>query len=256
MNPFSWDSRPTINSPVLIRDKIGDYIIHELAHQWWGGKISWKSYKDVWITEGLSHFSVLYYLRHHLPEKQYNRIIKKLKRWVFRYGGTGPIVYGTRIYLLEENYDAFQSVIYDKSALVFLMLLDILGEDNFLNRLQSVLDRYAYRGITSMQFIRQFCGGEETLTKFFKSWIYSRKLPYIRFNTHINPGNNGYEISVKQNNGEFVFPLLAAVITEKGTIYKRLIIKEKKQTFSFSSGEKIKSIVPVDGITPIKIDKN
>jgi hypothetical protein len=257
INPFSWESRSPINSPALIRNNSGDYIIHELAHQWWGGKISWKTYTDVWITEGLSHFSVLYYLRYHLPERQYNRIIKKLKHWVYRYSGTGPIAYGTRIHLLEDNYDAFQSVIYDKSALVFLMLLDILGEEKFLERLQSVLDKYAYRGISSMQFIRQFCGEEETITKFFKSWIYSRKLPHIRFDARINPDDkHEYEISVEQVDGNFVFPLVSAVVTESGTSYKTFIIKEKKQTFSLKSEDRVRSIGPVDHITPVRIDKN
>lgn len=93
----------TIISPILTRDKTEDHVLHELAHQWWGGVISWKTYQDVWLTEGLAHFSILYYFKKHLSERRYNRIIKRLKRWVYRYSEAGPIIYGTRINLLEKN---------------------------------------------------------------------------------------------------------------------------------------------------------
>lgn len=257
VNPFSSGSRPAINSPVLIRDSTGDHVLHELAHQWWGGKVSWKSYTDVWITEGLAHFSVLYYLGQHLPERNYNRIIKKLKRWIFRYGDTGPIAYGTRIHLLEDSYEAFQAVIYNKGAFLFLMLLDIVGEEDFLERLRSVQDKYAYRGISSMQFIGQFSGGDETITRFFKNWVYSRKLPRIRFDARIDASDQRrYEITVEQVEGDFVFPLVAAVVTGGGTVYKTLVIKEKKQTFVFTAGEPVRSVRPVDSVTPVRIEKN
>ncbi|MCP5102039.1 MAG: M1 family metallopeptidase, partial [bacterium] len=131
----------TILSPILIRNRTEDHIIHELAHQWWGGVISWKSYRDVWLTEGLAHFSVLYYLKQKLSQREFNRIIKKLRRWVYRFDEAGPIIYGTRINLLEDKYEAYQSVIYNKSALVFLMLMDMIGETEFTRRLRSVVEK-------------------------------------------------------------------------------------------------------------------
>ncbi|MCP5047123.1 MAG: M1 family metallopeptidase, partial [bacterium] len=39
-----------VQSPILIRNQPEDYILHELAHQWWGGVISWKAAQDVWLT--------------------------------------------------------------------------------------------------------------------------------------------------------------------------------------------------------------
>ena len=30
---------------------------HEVAHQWWGHVIGWKSYRDQWMSEGFAHCS-------------------------------------------------------------------------------------------------------------------------------------------------------------------------------------------------------
>jgi aminopeptidase N len=30
---------------------------HEVAHQWWGHAVGWKSYRDQWMSEGFAEFS-------------------------------------------------------------------------------------------------------------------------------------------------------------------------------------------------------
>lgn len=248
--------RPSINSPVLIRDAVEDHVFHELAHQWWGGKISWKTYNDVWITEGLAHFSVLYYLKHRLPEKSFNRVIKKLKRWILRYNHTGPISYGTRIHQLEDSYEAYQSVIYNKGAFIYLMLLDILGEEDFLRRLSSVLEKYAWQSISLAQFTRRFSGENKKLAKFFRGWVFSRKIPRIRFHARVSAGNKRkINVSVKQLEGDFVFPLKVKIVTTNGTLYKTLVVKEQEQSFAIAAPGPVRSVKPVDGITPLRIEK-
>src|SRR5205814_1583409 len=34
---------------------------HEIAHQWWGHAIGWKSYRDQWMSEGFAEFSASLY---------------------------------------------------------------------------------------------------------------------------------------------------------------------------------------------------
>jgi hypothetical protein len=244
-----------ILSPILIRDIIEDHVLHELAHQWWGGVISWKTYNDVWLTEGLAHFSVLYYLKNHLSGKKFNRIVKKLKRWIYHYSEAGPIIYGTRIHMLEKEYEAYQGVVYDKGAFLFLMLLEWLGEEEFLTRMRAVLEKFAYQNVSSMQFIRQFSGEDEVLLKFFKTWVYSRKIPRIRFSAGANDNNKKqFKVIVRQLNTDFVFPLKVKVVTRGRTFYKTLVIKEKEQSFIFTEKRPIKSVKPVDFVTPVRVE--
>ena len=240
-------------SPITFRDNIQDYIIHEMSHQWWGGIISWKSYRDVWITEGLAQFSILYYLKNKISNKNFKKIIKKVKKWIYKYKNSGPVIYGTRIIKLENNYEAYQSIVYNKSALIFLMLYDMLGEKDFLNRLHLILNKFKFKSITSMQFINQFINKDKTLLKFFKKWIYSRKLPEIIYNIKIDEKNA--EISIEQLNTDFVFPITLKVKSSKGISFEKLIIKQKREKFIVNRDSSIKSINIINPIGPIKTSR-
>jgi len=241
------------HSPITFRDNVGDYIIHEISHQWWGGIISWKSYRDVWITEGLAQFSVLYYLRNNISDKNFKRIIKKIKKLLYKHNNSGPVIYGTRIIKLENNYEAYQTIVYNKSALIFLMLFDMIGEKDFLNRLHSILNKFKFKSISSMQFINQFINKDKTLLKFFKKWVYSRKLPEIIYNIKID--EKSAEISIEQLNTDFVFPITFNVKSSKGISFEKVIVKQKTEKFIIKRDSSIKSINIIDPIGPIKISR-
>jgi hypothetical protein len=247
-----------ILSPILLRDRSEDYVLHELAHQWWGGVISWKSYRDVWLTEGLSHFSVLYYLKKKMSEKQFNRLIKKIKRWVYRFSDTGPVIYGTRIHSLEKRYEPFQSVVYNKSALIFLMALDLIGEKEFNRRLKSVLEEFKYKSITSMQFIRRFCGENNMLLDFFKKWVYSRIIPEVELGLVNNdPAFDTKEfktvvLSITQLDTDFIFPLRLKVTTQKDSTIEPVVMKEKTQNFIITRDSTIRTIDVEDWLSLVK----
>lgn len=239
------------HNPITFRDNIGDYIVHEISHQWWGGIISWKSYRDVWITEGLAQFSVLYYLKNNISDKNFKRIIRKAKKWIYKYKNSGPVIYGTRIIKLEDNYEAYQTIVYNKSALIFLMLFDMIGEKDFLNRLHLILNKFKFKSITSMRFIKQFINKDKTLLKFFKKWVYSRKLPEIIYN--INIDEKSAEVLIEQSNTDFVFPITFKVKSSKGISFEKVIVKQKKEKFIIKRDSLIKSINIIDPIGPIRI---
>lgn len=250
-----------IISPILIRDRTEDHIIHELAHQWWGGVISWKSYQDVWLTEGLAHFSVLYYLKSKLSRKEFNRIVKRLKRWVHRHTDSGPIIYGTRINLLEEKYEPYQSVIYNKSALVFLMLVDLIGEKEFNRRLQTVVEKFKYQSINSGQFIRQFSDKDPLIRDFFRKWIYSRTIPRVELALVQDDKEMDKKefkkvvIRVTQLDTDFVFPLKLRVATRKRTYIETVIVKAKEQKFVIKKDTTIRTIDVADSTYLVKEKK-
>lgn len=250
-NPMALEKFTTekkILSPILIRDRTEDHMIHELAHQWWGGVISWKSYQDVWLTEGLAHFSVLYYLKNKLSPREFKGFVRDLKRWTYRYNDSGPIIYGPRINLLENKYEVYQSVIYNKSALVLLMLLDLIGEKEFDERLQSVVKKYKYQSLSSMQFIREFSGKNKMIFDFFRKWIYSRAIPVVELTLEEDDKEMDKKefkkvvIRVTQLNTDFIFPLKLRVATTKGVSIDTVIMKAKEQRFIIKRDATIKTI--------------
>lgn len=247
--------QPKIISPILLRDDVGDYVLHELAHQWWGGVISARDYSDVWILEGLAQFTVLYFLEKRLSEGHFERIRKKLKRWILRFNDAGPVGYGSRIHQLEDSYEAYQGIVYNKGAFIFFMLRDMLGEKELFRRLRGVLEKYAFKNISSAQFVNRFCENDEGLKLFFKKWLHSRKLPRMVLDTQVNVNNDQeFLVRVRQLENESIFPLRVKVGTSGKTEYRTLVVERGEQEFVISAKHPIKWIRPVDSFTLVRID--
>lgn len=251
VNIVAFDKK-RIHSPILIRYKLEDNLLHELAHQWWGGIISWKSYRDAWITEGMAQFSVLYYLKKHLSERRFENITRRLRRWIIRHNDSGPIVYGNRILALENRTEPYQSVVYNKTAFVFLMLMDIIGEDEVIKRLGSVIRVFKYKSITTQQFIQQFCEDDPKLSHYFKKWLFSRVLPTVELRLDINDKDydqksykrvviNISQVGEKEDT-DFVFPLYIKVVTDTESTVEKLIIDQEEQKFTISRSSTIRTI--------------
>lgn len=42
---------------MLLLTPLADHLPHETAHQWWGDLVSWRSYRDQWLSEGFAEYS-------------------------------------------------------------------------------------------------------------------------------------------------------------------------------------------------------
>jgi aminopeptidase N len=178
-------------------------------------------------------------------------VLAGVKRWVFRKNDAGPIIYGRRIANLSEDLQSYQSIVYNKAALVFLMLKEILGEEDFLRRLRLFLDYFKYQSVASARFIQHVAGDDARLQKFFNGWIYSRKLPRVRSKVEIN-GLNA-EITFTQENSDFVFPVAILVASGEGKYSRTLIVEEKVQKFKISENKPILSIEVDALVAPIEL---
>lgn len=252
-NPdISISQRIIRNSPILLSNDSTNHLIHELAHQWWGGLFSWKSYSDVWITEGLTQFSVIFFLKKTLSEKGFNRISRKMKRWIYRKNESGPVIYGKRIISIDNDYEAYQSIVYNKAAFIFLMLKEILGEKEFLKRLAHTVEKLKYKSVTSSLFIKTFSDGSESTSRFFNKWVFSRKIPRVTFQAKIK--GKKAKIRVEQLDSDFIFPLKIEINTKEGISYENLIIKDKKFFLNLKTNSEIKSIDVSESTTLVQVD--
>ncbi len=239
------------DSPVVFGDITRDNLVHELAHQWWGGVVSWKTYQDQWLTEGLAQFATLLYLESTLGENPFRKIVAGVKRWVFRKNDAGPVIYGRRIANLNEDLKTFQSIVYNKAALVFLMLKEMLGEEELLQRLRQVLADFKQQSLVSSRFIRHVSRDDSRLQKFFNGWIYSRKLPKVRY--HVAVSGHSAEVSFCQENTDFVFPVSIRVATGEGKYSRTLIVEEKNQAFKIFENSPILSLEVDPLVSPIDL---
>jgi aminopeptidase N len=191
------------------------------------------------------------YLQKKLSPGRFDSLIGRLKRWVFKHAASGPLIYGQRIANLEGSYEAFQGVVYLKSALVLLMLHDMLGEENFFKRLRGCLEKFKYKSVTSAMLIDEISRDEGWLHDFFQGWVFSRKIPEV--SCRVRLAGNTAELSVSQKETAFVFPLQIHIETEQGKKTLQVIVKEKEQTFTFNDAAAFKSLKIDPGYAPILV---
>ncbi|MBN1225115.1 MAG: hypothetical protein JXB23_17835 [Candidatus Aminicenantes bacterium] len=227
------------NSPVDLSRWKEYFLAHEIAHQWWGQGLSWGSYQDQWLSEGLAQFAAILYLREKYGQGTYGQILKKLSNWTKKKSEWGPITLGSRISYLD--FEAYQAIVYDKSALIVNMLMDFLGEDVFFQGLQEFFHRFKYSAPRTHDFFRVFqqVSGKD-LRKFFDGWFKSNRLPDVKIKETVLQKNGGYQISfnVVQLRGVFEFPLWIEWQENGKTIEKMLHISHAVSNFDFNTAVK------------------
>jgi hypothetical protein len=197
-----------VDTPVDLSNWEEYFLAHEIAHQWWGQGVSFDSYKDQWLSEGLSQFAAASYLRRKYGPGAYAVILKKFSRWTEKKSFRGPVAMGSRLSYFD--YPAYQAIVYNKAALALFMLQDLLGPDVFEAGLRSFFETYKFRAARTSEFIAAMeAASGRDLKAFFRGWLYSWELPDIRTTWTETPVAEGVRIDfrVTQVKGLFVFPL-------------------------------------------------
>ena len=156
----------------------------------------------------------------------------------------GAITMGSRISYF--NYEAFQSIIYDKTTLVLFLLKDYLGQDVFFRALKEFFIQKRYGQAKTSEFIKVFekVSGMD-LKPFFENWLNSYLLPEVSVTHSVQKVGDLYHLNLKivQTKTLFVFPLWIEWKEGGEKKRKRLLIERSIQDFSFISSEKPKRIV-------------
>ena len=151
-----------------------DLISHELAHQWFGDKITCGSWSDIWLNEGFATY---------LTGLTYEGYKGNFKGWLdgkisHITGSTGGSVYVTDTTSVGSIFSSRLS--YSKGAMVLHMLRWKMGDDNFFTAIKNYLKdeeiKYAYAKTDDLKRNCESVYGED-LTTFFDQWIYKEGYP-------------------------------------------------------------------------------
>jgi len=219
------------------------FIAHEIAHQWWGQAVTWRTYHDQWLSEGLAQFSATLYLIERRGEGVFPSILRKFSQWTGKKSIWGPITLGSR--LNYHDPEAYQTIIYNKATLALNMLRDLLGEEAFFKGLQEFFSRHKYSAASTRDFIKTIeeVSGKD-LAVFFKNWFDSYVLPEVKVTHSVLKGEGGYNLKLRitQQKELFVFPLWVEWNENGNRVKKRLIIDEQDEEFDFELKSKPRRI--------------
>ncbi len=213
--------------------------VHEMVHQWIGDLITGATWADIWINEGgASWGEALWAKKKYGLNSYYNRLLSK-RRWYLKNAFSEPPIYGIDIGNLFNV-----ATTYFKSAWVYNMLLDMIGEEKFFPAFRNLLNTFAYKSLTTNDFVNFFKSEipdpDVDFDTFFEQWLEKPGHPVYYITSSASVRNDStYDIQTNVNQYQsgtdvpevFVVPLTLIYLGEDGQEHReRFINNEISQT--------------------------
>jgi len=172
-------------------------IAHELAHQWFGNKITCGSWKDIWLNEGFAT-----YLSGLVVEELDGDA--SFKTWRQQKVNNITSQLDGAVYLTDQDTTSVNRIFssrlsYNKGSMVLHMLRKKLGDTDFYQGLQDYLDTpglaYDYAKTQDFNDVMELSIGEN-LDEFFNDWIYNQGYP--SYNVNWNQNGNQLQLTISQ----------------------------------------------------------
>ena len=163
-------------------------IAHELAHQWFGDKITCKNWESIWLNEGFASYSEAIYTEASGGKIAYDNYMKGFMTSAKTAKGT---IYVQNVNNINEIFSSPRT--YRKGASVLHMLRGIVGDDKFFKILQTYVNsKSAYGSAVTEDFqaIAEQVYGQK-LDYFFKQWIFGENYPKYKFQWSSQPLSDG-----------------------------------------------------------------
>ena len=195
--------------------------VHEVAHQWWGNVVGWSSYRDQWISEGLSvYLSLLYADSQKMPDRTLlawlGRYRKRLSTKSFDSDSApvdiGPVTLGSRL-SSSKSPDGYEVVAYAKGAWIFHMIRGMLRDAKsrepdarFIALLHTLVTKYTRKSLSTEQLQKEIeavmtpsmdLEGGRSLEWFFEEFVRGTGVPRYRVEFSTRKTEKGYQLRGK-----------------------------------------------------------
>ena len=168
------------------------FLAHELAHQWWGQAVGWRSYHEQWLSESFSQYFAAMYAKQRGPrgDDVFRDMMRRMRQWAIDETDQGPISLGSRLGHLQEDSRIMRALVYDKGALVLHMLRNLVGDEAFFRGLRRFYRASRFRSAGTVDFkVALEAETGRSLDRFFDRWIYGSALPNVTFSYRVEGGD-------------------------------------------------------------------
>ena len=187
---------------------------HQLAHQWWRCLVSPETLNDRFLEEGLATYSAAMLEEEIMGQAAFERTMGKLAVGSLTQEDAAPI---SQSGFLREFSAEYQSVVFQKGAMVFHMLRYLIGEEPFWGALRTMVEDFAWDSVSTddFQVLTEEKGGQD-LTFFFAQWVSSTGVPEFERSWVVYRVREGYQTvgKVQQNLDIFRMPVEIRILAE------------------------------------------
>ncbi|MDT5272297.1 MAG: hypothetical protein QOH49_4483 [Acidobacteriota bacterium] len=215
---------------------------HEVAHQWWGHLVGWKSYRDQWMSEGFAEFSASLYAQAtdgndkfiDFWEDQREMITKAWPQTKDRKPYTvGPVTQGYRLNSAKTGRVA-RFMIYPKGAYILHMLRMMMYDrktvdERFSAMMKDFIKTNYNKDVSTEDFKRAVerhmtpemnVMGNGKMDWFFDEWVYGTEMPSYRLEYTIN--GNTMTGRITQSGVSDNFHMIVPLYADFGKGWQRL----------------------------------
>lgn len=179
-----------------------ELLLHELAHEWWGNKITASEWGDFWLHEGFASYAEALFVLDTQGESRYLDSMQLLRR---RMTNQSPMVKGRD----ATSAEAYSPDVYGKGAWVLHMLRLLLGEERFSEILWTFADggRPTHCRFATTQDFIDLVEGVSTweLDWFWRRYLHTAELPSWRFSRSLDGGLES--VAIEWDDPAFEMPL-------------------------------------------------
>ncbi|WP_304344072.1 M1 family aminopeptidase [Chryseobacterium koreense] len=195
-------------------------IAHELAHQWFGDKVTCGAWNDIWLNEGFATFG------QHLANEKLLMTNSQFLSYLYSENDYITSATNGSVYVSDANLSNVGAVFsgrlsYSKGGYVLRMLKWILGDAAFYQALQDYHSRpnLAYNYAVTADFknsLLQSTGKD--FTEFFNDWIYGQGYPTYQIKWNQMPDKTLlFKVSQTQSHSSVSFFEMPLPIKVNGT---------------------------------------
>ena len=215
---------------------------HEVAHQWWGHIVGWKSYRDQWMSEGFAEFSASLWLQAVKGDGKFGEFWDERRRRIvearpqtrdLKPYTVGPVTQGFRL-RSGKTGNAYQFMVYPKGAYILHMVRMMMfdrktGDKRFIGMMQDFIKTHYNKDVSTEDFkraVEKHMTPEMDLDEngrldwFFNQWVYGTDLPSYRLEYTVN--GDTLTGRVTQSGVSDTFAMLVPVYVDLGKGWVRL----------------------------------
>lgn len=172
-------------------------VAHELAHQWFGNKVTCGSWEDIWLNEGFATYLNALVIENFDGQNAFRNWKQSTTNNITSSNDGSVFVNDTTS--VGRIFNGRLS--YDKGSMLVHMLRYKLGDANFFQGVKNYLSdpalAYGYAKTIHLQEHLEATGGED-LTEYFDDWFRGEGHPSFQVNWNYNATNQNVNFTVNQ----------------------------------------------------------